>query len=51
MHRDYSLAHVLFGEPASTPDRVRDKLSQEHALCALSRYRKDSPMTQCSAAG
>src|ERR1043166_7652441 len=27
-----SLAHVLVGEPASTPDQVRGRLSPEHAL-------------------
>jgi hypothetical protein len=31
----FSLAHVLVGEPASTPDRVRGRLSPEHALAAL----------------
>jgi hypothetical protein len=28
------LAHVLVGEPASTPDRVGGRLSPEHALAS-----------------
>jgi hypothetical protein len=27
-----TVAHVLFGEPATTPDQVRGKLSPGHAL-------------------
>src|SRR5579871_3200861 len=32
MRRSLSLSHVLVGEPASTPYRVRGRLSPEHAL-------------------
>jgi hypothetical protein len=34
--RIHALAHVLVGEPVSTPDQVRGRLSPEHALAIVS---------------